>query len=74
MHAASRQTFAPGDRVELRKDGPGTVLAVINGQSREKTAAERAWDRLGRGIVVQLDSGALVHIREPVFELLTGSP
>ena len=73
MPAASRQILARGDRVELRRDGPGTVVAVIGERPLDPTEAARHWERLGRGIVVQLDSGAVVHIREPGFELLDGS-
>lgn len=62
---------APGDRVKLRKDGPGTVVAVINEGPVAHSAAPRAWRGMGRGIVVKLDSGGLVHISEPLFELIT---
>ena len=70
MTGPSSRTVAPGDRVELRKDGPGTVVAVIAERKSEAPQAARSWERLGGGIVVRLDSGALVHIREPLFELV----
>jgi hypothetical protein len=59
-----------GDRVRLRRDGPGTVLAVIREGPSKSIPSADPWRRLGRGIVVRLDSGALVHIREPSFELV----
>ncbi len=62
--------LAEGDRVRLRKDGPGTVVAVIREGAGQNGAPLDPWRRLGRGIVVRLDSGALVHIREPSFELV----
>lgn len=71
MNGSSRPVIAPGDRVRLRKDGPGTVVAVIGEDNRNIALATRSWERLGRGIVVRLDSGSLVHIREPLFELIT---
>lgn len=61
-----------GDRVTLRRDGPGTVIAVIREGPSSSTPAADPWRRLGRGIVVRLDSGSLMHIREPSFELLPG--
>jgi len=74
MASESRRKIARGDRVELRRDGPGTVVAVIGERPLEPTAAARHWERLGRGIVVQLDSGTVVHIREPGFELVSDGP
>jgi hypothetical protein len=68
--SASNQPIATGDRVQLRKDGPGTVVAVIEEPQAGAPPALHHWRRLGRGIVVRLDSGALVHIREPLFELV----
>lgn len=55
--------------MRLRRDGPGTVVAVIREDAGRHGAPLDPWRRLGRGIVVRLDSGALVHIREPSFEL-----
>jgi hypothetical protein len=66
--------LAEGDRVQLRKDGPGTVIAVIRDAPASDAAALDPWRRLGRGIVVRLDSGTLVHIREPSFELVPDAP
>ena len=63
-----------GDRVRLRKDGPGTVVAVIREASSKNGVSLDPWRRLGRGIVVRLDSGPLVHIREPSFELVPDAP
>jgi len=64
---------APGDRVKLRKDGPGTVVAVIDERRPGPAAETHEWSGMGRGIVVRLDSGTLVHISEPLFELIAGS-
>ena len=58
-----------GDRVRLRRDGPGTVVAVIRESTSKSIPSADPWRRLGRGIVVRLDSGSLIHIREPTFEL-----
>jgi hypothetical protein len=66
--------LAEGDRVQLRKDGPGTVVAVIREGQPQAEASPDPWRRLGRGIVVRLDSGTLVHIREPSFELMPDGP
>lgn len=73
MSQTSGPGVAPGDRVELRKDGPGTVVAVIDEGRPGTPAAARGWSGMGRGIVVRLDSGTLVHISEPLFELLEGA-
>ena len=62
--------LSEGDRVELRKEGPGTVVAVIKEGPAKPAASLDPWRRLGRGIVVRLDSGQLIHIREPSFELV----
>lgn len=59
-----------GDRVRLRRDGPGTVVAVIRESTSRSIPSAEPWRRLGRGIVVRLDSGSLIHIREPSFELV----
>jgi len=64
------RALTEGDRVRLRRDGPGTVIAVIREGPTGRQSTLDPWRRLGRGIVVRLDSGALVHIREPSFELV----
>ncbi len=69
----STSGVSPGDRVELRKDGPGTVVAVIEEGRPGTPEAARGWGGMGRGIVVRLDSGTLVHISEPLFELVSGA-
>lgn len=71
MTAAVRPTVSAGDRIALRRDGPGTVVAVIDERLMDLPQPGLDWNRLGGGIVVRLDSGTLVHIREPLFELLT---
>jgi hypothetical protein len=68
--SASNRPITTGDRVQLRKDGAGTVVAVIDERSSGTPPELYHWRRLGRGIVVRLDSGTLVHIREPLFELV----
>ena len=70
LNAATRPTVAAGDRIELRRDGKGTVVAVIDEEPPPVPRPGRDWNCLGRGIVVHLDSGSLVHIREPLFELI----
>jgi len=73
MSPTNTPGVVPGDRVELRKDGPGTVVAVIDDGRAGTPPAPRDWNGMGRGIVVRLDSGALVHISEPLFELIRGT-
>lgn len=73
MSPTNAPGVAPGDRVELRKDGPGTVVAVIEEGRPGVLPAARGWSGMGRGIVVRLDSGTLVHISEPLFELIDGN-
>ena len=73
MSHVSTPGVVPGDRVELRKDGPGTVVAVIDEGRTALPPSARSWSGMGRGIVVRLDSGTLVHISEPLFELIAGN-
>ena len=65
--------LALGDRVLTSKGEHGTVVVILPDQ-RVGARPERArWGHLGHGVIVELDGGELIHVREPRYSLRMAS-
>jgi hypothetical protein len=61
--------FAVGDRVELLSGDAGTVVGVIERREFARNLEAWRWSSIARGLIVLLDEGVFIHVREPGYDV-----
>jgi len=61
--------FSVGDRVALATGGTGTVVANIDRKEYARNLEAWRWSSLPGGLVVLLDDGMFIPIREPEADI-----